>query len=65
MVAPDPAHRLDHIVVIMFENRSFDNVLGSLYQPGERSSFDGVVGKNLSNPIPPGCRVGKGDRPGP
>ena len=43
---------LDHVVVLMFENRSFDNLLGRLYQPGEVKSFEGVVGKKLSNPIP-------------
>jgi len=43
---------LDHVVVVMFENRSFDNLLGRLYQPGEVASFEGVVGKELSNPIP-------------
>ena len=43
---------LDHVVVVMFENRSFDNLLGRLYQPGEVASFEGVVGKDLSNPIP-------------
>ena len=26
---------LDHVVVVMFENRSFDNLLGRLYQPDE------------------------------
>ena len=26
---------LDHVVVIMFENRTFDNLLGRLYEPGE------------------------------
>ena len=36
----------------MFENRSFDNLLGRLYQPGEVQSFEGVIGKELSNPIP-------------
>ena len=36
----------------MFENRSFDNLLGRLYQPGEVPSFEGVVGKELTNPIP-------------
>jgi phospholipase C len=36
----------------MFENRSFDNLLGRLYQPGEVASFEGVLGKNLSNPVP-------------
>ena len=36
----------------MFENRSFDNLLGRLYQPGEVVSFEGVLGRELSNPIP-------------
>src|SRR5271157_1562257 len=54
MAGIDPKHRMDNIVVIMFENRSFDNVLGSLYQPCEKPSFEGVLGKNLSNPIPVG-----------
>ena len=34
---PDPATRanaLDHVVVVLFENRSLDNVLGRLYGPG-------------------------------
>jgi phospholipase C len=39
-------------VVLMFENRSFDNLLGRLYEPGEVASFEGVTGKDLSNPIP-------------
>ena len=43
---------LDHVVVVMFENRSFDNLLGRLYQPGEVPAFEGVLGKELSNPIP-------------
>jgi phospholipase C len=43
---------LDHVVVVMFENRSFDNLLGWLYQPGEVPSFEGVAGRELSNPIP-------------
>lgn len=45
----------DHLVVLMMENRSFDNMLGYLYQPGEvprGQSFDGVAGKSLSNPAP-------------
>jgi len=50
--APDRSHALDHVVVVMFENRSFDNLLGRLYQPGEVKSFEGVIGKELSNPIP-------------
>lgn len=46
----------DHVVVIMFENRTFDNVLG--YLPAAmatsalQQSVNGVAGKNLSNPIP-------------
>jgi phospholipase C len=43
---------LDHMVVVMFENRSFDNLLGRLYEPGEVPSFEGVLGKDLSNPVP-------------
>lgn len=48
----DRQKALDHIVVIMFENRSFDNLLGRLYEPSEVASFEGVIGRNLSNPIP-------------
>jgi phospholipase C len=39
-------------VVVLFENRSLDNVLGHLYGPGDGKTFDGVIGKDLSNPIP-------------
>ena len=46
------ANALDHVVLVLFENRSFDNLLGRLYQPGEVSTFEGVTGKDLSNPIP-------------
>jgi hypothetical protein len=52
MPRPDRSNALDHLVVLMFENRSFDNLLGRLYEPGEVASFDGVTGKDLSNPIP-------------
>ena len=48
----DRSHAMDHLVVLMFENRSFDNLLGRLYEPGEVMSFEGVAGKDLSNPIP-------------
>ncbi len=48
----DRSHAMDHLVVLMFENRSFDNLLGRLYEPGEVASFEGVAGKDLSNPIP-------------
>jgi phospholipase C len=52
MSTPGPGNALDHVVVVMFENRSFDNLLGRLYKPGEVASFEGVIGKDLSNPIP-------------
>jgi len=43
-----------HVVVLMFENRSFDNVLGWLYEaePPRGQSFEGLAGRPLSNPIP-------------
>ncbi len=46
------ANALDHVVVVLFENRSLDNVLGRLYGPGDGKTFEGVIGKGLSNPIP-------------
>ena len=52
MATPKRQNGLDHVVVVMFENRSFDHLLGRLYQPGEVESFEGVIGKDLSNPIP-------------
>jgi phospholipase C len=46
------ANALNHVVVVLFENRSLDNVLGRLYGPDDQRTFDGVVDKDLSNPIP-------------
>ena len=46
------ANALDHVVLVLFENRSLDNVLGRLYGPGDGKAFEGVIGKELSNPIP-------------
>ena len=42
----------EHVVVLMLENRSFDNLLGFLYQDGvpPGKQFEGVTGNNLSNP---------------
>jgi phospholipase C len=51
---------MDHVVLVLFENRSFDNLLGHLYQPGEVPSFEGVIGKDLSNPIPGWAEHGAG-----
>src|SRR5262245_60202206 len=48
----ESSHALNHIVVVLFENRSLDNMLGHLYGPEDGKNFDGVIGKNLSNPIP-------------
>ena len=48
----------DYVVVLMLENRSFDNLLGYLYPDGvpdnapAGKTFQGVAGKNLANPIP-------------
>ena len=41
MPVPDRSRALDHIVVVLFENRSLDNVLGHLYGPGDGKNFDG------------------------
>ena len=66
--------RIKHIVVLMMENRSFDNMLGWLYdpqnpppfnQPPSSGTFEGVWGKNLFNPNLQGVNipVGKGTDP--
>ena len=63
--------RIQHIVVVMLENRSFDNLLGWLYDPANPApfnqkppnNFEGVYGKDLSNPTTDGrsVPVGKGN----
>jgi phospholipase C len=49
--------KFDHVVVLMMENRSFDNMLGYLYTPQNPppngQSFEGVAFGNHTNPIPP------------
>lgn len=46
--------KFDHLVVVMMENRSFDQMLGNLYTkddpPPRRQTFDGIDGKELFNP---------------
>jgi phospholipase C len=45
----------DYVVVLMMENRSFDNLLGYLYEPGavpRGATYEGVAAQELSNPIP-------------
>jgi phospholipase C len=61
--------RIEHVVVLMLENRSFDNLLGWLYDPANAAPFNqvpptnfaGVYGQDLSNPTTDGqiIRVGK------
>src|SRR6478735_10557137 len=51
-MSPDRSRAMDHVVLVLFENRSLDNLLGRLYGPGDGKSFEGVLGKDLSNPIP-------------
>ena len=61
---------IEHVVVLMLENRSFDNLLGWLYDPANPApfnqlppaNFEGVFGKDLSNLTTNGqtIRVGKG-----
>lgn len=49
----------DHVVVLMFENRSFDNVLGRLYTGAQKDSaaFDGLNQGSYSNPGPNGDTI--------
>jgi len=65
--------RIEHVVALVLENRSFDNLLGWLYDPANQapfsrtppSNFEGCYGRNLSNPTPDGQRIayGKGSDP--
>ena len=47
-------NKIDHVVVLMMENRSFDCLLGQLY-PGN-SEFEGLQG-NETNPLHGGADV--------
>ncbi len=72
-MADGPLSKIKHVVVLMMENRSFDNMLGWLYDPQNpppfnkvpASAFEGVWGKNLWNPSVQGLQVpvGKGTDP--
>jgi phospholipase C len=47
-----PLPGIEHVIVLMFENRSFDNVLGGLYpQKSQQGSYYGLKG-NEWNPNP-------------
>jgi phospholipase C len=39
---PAALRRIEHIVVVLMENRSFDHVLGYLSRPGGRADVDGI-----------------------
>ena len=45
--------KIDHIVVLMLENRSFDSLLGTLYPKSD--SFEGLNGteQNSASQTPP------------
>jgi phospholipase C len=49
---PNRSHALDHVVVALFEQPSMDNVLGHLNGPENGKTFQGMIGTDLSNPIP-------------
>lgn len=53
--------QIDHIVVLMLENRSFDSMLGTLYPAGP--GFDGLTGGE-SNPAADGTPVAVWNAPG-
>ena len=43
---------MDHVVLVLFENRSLDSLLGTCTGPEDGKTFEGVIGKGRSNPIP-------------
>ncbi|MDO7882396.1 alkaline phosphatase family protein [Salinibacterium soli] len=59
-LAPRSEPGFDHVVTLMFENRSFDNILGWLYSNDELPSgatFDGLAQGSYSNPGPAGDSI--------
>ena len=50
--APTRERAMDHVVLVIFENRSFDSLLGYLYSEEEKPEFEGVWGRDLKNPVP-------------
>ena len=61
---PNKANAMDHVVLVLFENRSFDNLLGYLTGPDGVQVVDGVVGKVLTNPVPTGVEPVPAGEPG-
>jgi phospholipase C len=59
-LSPRSVPGFDHVVVLMGENRSFDNLLGWLYTPETIPSgetFDGLAFGDYANVAPDGTRV--------
>src|SRR6478735_6056174 len=59
-VPPRSEPGFDHVVVLMGENRSFDNLLGWLYTPEDLPdgmTFDGLAFGDYANTAPSGERV--------
>lgn len=59
-LAPRSEPGFDHLVVVMGENRSFDNLLGWLYTPDtlpDGATFDGLAFGEYSNTAPDGTVV--------
>ena len=51
-----PLANIEHVILLMFENRSFDNVLGDFY-PATTHPHGGGVPAGWSNPLPGGPPV--------
>src|SRR6185503_3505589 len=51
-----PLGNIEHVILLMFENRSFDNVLGAFY-PATTNPDGGGVPAGWSNPLPPGPAI--------
>ena len=56
LLGGEPFKTFDHTVVVMFENRSLDSLLGYLYVPGtipRNQTFNGLAGPEYRCPVPP------------
>jgi phospholipase C len=49
--ATEPLNNIQHFVVLMLENRSFDHILGALKQ--QNPAIDGALDNEFSNPVDP------------
>ncbi len=67
-LSPRSVPGFDHVVVLMGENRSFDNLLGWLYTPEnlpEGQTFDGLAFGDYANLAPTGERIAAHTYDGP